>query len=221
MEVAVYTPQGEDTGSRIDLAAAVFAIESPSDHAIYMDVRQYLANQRQGTHKAKERSEVHGTNKKPFRQKGTGNARQGDRKSPLFRHGGRIFGPRPRDYRFRVNKKLKRLARRSALTYKAREEAIRVLKDPTSLFTDKPHTQTFAGILKGFNVADKKVLLVLGANHPNVYLSGRNLPKADVTTAQELTTYQILNADMLLLTEEAAHQLNEMLLSEKQAAAAN
>ena len=220
MEVAVYNIKGEDTGRRVDLVDSVFAIETPSDHAIYMDVRQYLANQRQGTHKAKERGEVHGTNKKPFRQKGTGNARQGDRKSPLFRHGGRIFGPRPRDYRFRLNKKLKQLARRSALTYKAREENIRVLESPAEAFAGGPRTKQFVEMLRSFEVSGKKVVLVTGDHMANVYLSGRNIPKTDVVTAAEVSTYTLVNADMVLLTEEAAKQLNDMLLSKKQAAAA-
>jgi large subunit ribosomal protein L4 len=217
MEVAVYTYQGQDTGRRIDLADAVFALEKPSDHALYMDVRQHQANQRQGTHKSKERSEVHGTNKKPFRQKGTGNARQGDRKSPLFRHGGRIFGPRPRDYSFRLNKKLKQLARRSALTYKAREESIRVMENPATAFNEAPRTKTFLSMLKGFEAVGKKVVLVTGEYSPNVYLSGRNIPKIEVVAASDLNTYHILNSDMLLLTEEAAAQLNQMRLPKKKA----
>lgn len=219
MEVAVYTLSGEDTGRRINLADEVFALEAPNDHAIYMDVRQMQANQRQGTHKAKERGEVHGTNKKPFRQKGTGNARQGDRKSPLFRHGGRIFGPRPRDYGFRVNKKTKQLACRSALTYKAREENIRVLEDPTSAFEAGPKTKQFISLLDSFELTGKKVVLALGVPTPNVYLSGRNIPKTTVTTGSDLNTYEILNADMLLLTEEAVTQINERL-TKKEAVAA-
>lgn len=220
MEVAVYNIQGEDTGRRVDLAEAVFAVETPSDHAIYMDVRQHHANQRQGTHKAKERSEVHGTNKKPFRQKGTGNARQGDRKSPLFRHGGRIFGPRPRDYRFRLNKKLKQLARRSALTYKAREENIRIMENPSEAFAAGPRTKQFVEMLKSFNLAGKKVVLVTGDYYPNVYLSGRNLPKSDVVTASDLNTFTVLHADMLLITEDAVNQLNETLQPKKKSAVA-
>jgi len=220
MEVAVYNIQGEDTGRRVDLAEAVFAVETPSDHAIYMDVRQHQANQRQGTHKAKERGEVHGTNKKPFRQKGTGNARQGDRKSPLFRHGGRIFGPRPRDYRFRLNKKLKQLARRSALTYKAREENIRVVENPAEAFAEGPRTKRFVELLKGFNLTGKKTVLVTGEHHPNLYLSGRNIPKTEVVIAGDLNTFTVLNADMLLITEDAVSQLNESLQPKKKAAVA-
>ncbi|MEO1448580.1 MAG: 50S ribosomal protein L4 [Bacteroidota bacterium] len=208
MEVAIYNIEGSDTGKRIDLSDAVFSLETPNDHAIYMDVRQFLANQRQGTHKAKSRSEIHGTNKKPFRQKGTGNARQGDRKSPLFRHGGRIFGPYPRNYRFSLNKKLKTLANRSALTYKAREESIRILE---SFDLEVPKTKTFIEIMKKLSLENQKVLLVTGENTPNVMLSGRNLPKTKVVTAADVNTYDILNADMLVLTEDAVPVIHERL----------
>jgi len=211
MEVAVYNIQGQDTGRRVDLSNEVFAVEKPNDHAIYMDVRQYLANQRQGTHKAKERGEVHGTNKKPFRQKGTGNARQGDRKSPLFRHGGTIFGPRPRDYGFRLNKKVKRLARRSALTHKVKEEAIRVIEGIAAPFENAPKTSEMVNILKAMELYGKKVLLVTGQENPNVYLSGRNIPKIETTTAYSLNTYRILNADVLLLTDDAVEVINQHL----------
>ncbi|MEM9985559.1 MAG: 50S ribosomal protein L4, partial [Bacteroidota bacterium] len=172
------------------------------------------------THKAKERGEVHGTNKKPFRQKGTGNARQGDRKSPLFRHGGRIFGPRPRSYSFGLNKKVKQLARQSALTYKVRDEAIRVVEDPASAFAEGPKTKTFFGMLKGLELDTRKTLLVTGGHSPNLFLSARNLPKADVTTASDLNTYQILHADVLVLTEEAVNVLHERFEKKEKAAVA-
>lgn len=208
MEVAVYNIEGTDTGRKASLAEAVFALETPNDQAIYQDVRLILANQRQGTHKAKERGEVHGTNKKPFRQKGTGNARQGDRKSPLFRHGGRIFGPRPRAYGFKLNRKVKSLARRSALSYKARENSIVVLEN---FGFESPKTKEFLQILRNLELAEKKVLLVLSEQDKNVYLSGRNLPKAHVVVASDLNTYDILHADTVVLTEDAVNIINERL----------
>lgn len=192
----------------VDLSAEVFGLETPSDHAIYQDVRQILANRRQGTHKAKERGEIKGTNKKPYRQKGTGNARQGDRKSPLWRKGGRIFGPRPRNYGFKLNKKVKRLARRSALTYKVREENVRVLE---SFEFDAPKTKQLAAIFQSLELGGKKVLLVLGEQGENIYLSGRNLPKASVMNASDLNTYDILNAETLVFTEDAVNLINERL----------
>ncbi|MEM7656511.1 MAG: 50S ribosomal protein L4 [Bacteroidota bacterium] len=208
MEVAVYNIEGADTGRRVDLVDQVFALETPSDHAIYMDVRQIQANKRQGTHKAKERGEVHGTNKKPYRQKGTGNARAGDRKSPLWRHGGRIFGPRPRSYGFNLNKKVKRLARVSALSYKAKEENIRVLEN---FSFEAPKTKAFKAILEKLELSGRKVLLVVGEASDNVYLSGRNIPKTDVIVAADLNTYDILNADMIVLTEGAVEFVNQSL----------
>jgi large subunit ribosomal protein L4 len=208
MEVAVYNIDGQDTGKKVDLSEGVFGMEAPNDHAIYLDVRQMQANRRQGTHKAKERGEVHGTGKKPYRQKGTGNARSGDRKSPLWRHGGRIFGPRPRDYSFKLNKKTKALARRSALTYKAREENIRLLEN---FSFEAPRTKDLLGVLEKFELNNTKVLLVTPDYDTNVYLSGRNLPKTNVMAAGDLNTYDILNADMLLLTEDAVNVINERL----------
>lgn len=208
MEVAVYNIEGSDTGRRVELAEAVFSLESPSDHAIYLDVRQIQANGRQGTHKAKERGEVSGTGKKPYRQKGTGNARAGDRKSPLWRHGGRVFGPRPRDYSFRLNKKVKRLARKSALTYKAAEENIRVLEN---FDFEAPKTKQFKAIMDSMELTGKKVLLVLPDHNQNIYLSGRNLPKTQVVQAENLNTYDILNADMLVFTEQAVGVINERM----------
>lgn len=208
MEVAVYNIEGSDTGRRVNLDDTVFGVETPSDHAIYQDVRLIQANKRQGTHKAKERGEVSGTGKKPYRQKGTGNARAGDRKSPLWRHGGRIFGPRPRNYSFRLNKKVKHLARRSALTYKAQEESIRVLED---FSFEVPKTKEFKSIMEKMELMGKKVLLVLPENNDNVYLSGRNLPKTNIIQAENLNTYDILNADMLVLTEKAVSVINERM----------
>lgn len=208
MEVAVYNTDGKDTGKKVDLSENIFNLETPNDHAIYMDVRQLMANRRQGTHKSKTRGEVHGTNKKPYRQKGTGNARAGDRKSPLWRHGGRIFGPEPRDYSFKMNKKTKHIARLSALTYKAREESIRVLED---FKMEAPKTQELLGILEKLELGETKVLLVLSEQNDNVYLSGRNLQKTNIQVATDLNTYDILNADMLLLTEGAVNVINERL----------
>lgn len=208
MEVAVYNIEGSETGRKVSLEANIFGLETPNDQAIYQDVRLILANKRQGTHKSKTRGEVHGTNKKPFRQKGTGNARQGDRKSPLFRHGGRIFGPTPRDYGFKLNKKVKALARRSALTYKAREEGIKVVE---SFAFDAPKTKEFLSILNNLELAGKKVVFVMSAEDKILYYSGRNLPKTQVVIAAELNTYDILHADALLFTEDAVGVINERL----------
>lgn len=208
MEVAVYSIEGKETGRTVDLPESIYAIEEPNDHAIYLDVKYIQQNRRQGTSKAKERGEVHGTNKKPFRQKGTGNARQGDRKSPLFRHGGTIFGPRPRDYKSRLNKKVKRLARKSALTYKAREEGIRVIEN---FEFEAPKTKRFVEVMDNLQVQDKKVLVVLENRNENIYLSGRNLPKASVMTADDLNTYDILNAETLIMTEGAVSVINKHL----------
>ena len=205
MKVAVYSIEGNETGRKVDFDDAIFALETPNDHAIYQDVRLILANQRQGTHKAKERGEVSGSKKKPWRQKGTGNARPGHKRSPLWRHGGTIFGPRPRNYSFKLNKKQRRLARKSALTYKAREEGLAVLEDFTF---EAPKTKQFLSILQNLNMDNKKVLMVLPGNDRNVYLSGRNLEKAKVMSATDLNTYDILNADILLFTENAVNVIN-------------
>ncbi|MEZ4772177.1 MAG: 50S ribosomal protein L4 [Bacteroidia bacterium] len=208
MEVAVYNIEGSETGRTVSLSEGIFGLQNPSDHAIFQDVRLILANQRQGTHKAKERGEISATTKKPYRQKGTGNARQGSRKSPLWRHGGRVFGPRPRDYGFKLNRKFKQLARRSALTYKAREENIRVLEN---FDFDAPKTKNFLSILEKLALGNKKILMVLGDYSQNVYLSGRNLPKAQVMTVADLNTYDILNAETLIITEDAVNVINEKL----------
>ncbi len=209
MEIAVLSIEGKETGRSAKLAESVFGIEEPNDHAIYLDVKHIQQNRRQGTSKAKERSEVHGTGKKPFRQKGTGNARQGDRKSPLFpRSGGTIFGPRPRDYKSKVNRKVKLLARRSALTYKAREEGICVVEN---FSFEAPKTKEFVGIMDALQLREKKVLVVVGKESQNVYLSGRNVPKKYIITAADISTYDILNADTLLFTEGALEIINEHL----------
>lgn len=208
MELAVKNIQGTDTGRKVSLPAEVFELEAPNNHAIFEDVRQILANRRQGTHKSKERGEVSGSKKKPFRQKGTGNARQGHKRSPLFRHGGRIFGPEPRDYGFRLNKKVKRLARRSALTFKAQESKITVLE---SFNLASPKTQDFLNILKALELDNRKVLLVIPDDNNNIYLSSRNLPKANVLRAGDLNTYDILNADVLVLIEDSVAKIQQQL----------
>lgn len=208
MEVAVKNIKGADTGRKVSLPGSVFGLEAPNDHAIYEDVRQTLANRRQGTHKAKERGEVSGSQKKPYRQKGTGSARAGHKRSPLWRHGGRVFGPRPRNYGFRLNKKVKQLARRSALTYKAREEKITVVE---KFDLNKPQTKEFLNILNALELGSSKVLFVLPEVNTNIYLSGRNVPKANVIRANDLNTYDILNAETLILVEESVELINQQL----------
>ncbi|MEM6805289.1 MAG: 50S ribosomal protein L4 [Bacteroidota bacterium] len=208
MEAIVYKIDGGKTSRKVELSDSIFGLETPNDHAIYQDVRLIQANRRQGTHKSKERGEIAGTKKKPYRQKGTGNARSGSRKSPLWRHGGRVFGPKPRDYGFGLNKKVKTIARKSALTYKAREEQVRVVEN---FGFDAPKTKEFINILDCFELSGKKVLMVLADDDKNIYLSGRNIPKAEVRTAAELNTYDILNAETLILTEGAVKVINERL----------
>jgi len=204
MEISVYNINGEDTGKKVTLEDAVFGIE-PNDHIIYMDVKHYMANKRQGTAKTKERSEVAGSTRKLGRQKGGGVARRGNIKSPIMVGGGRIFGPKPRDYSFKLNKKEKALARRSALSYKVREEAITVVEDFTF---DTPRTKEFLSIAKNLNIENKKILVVLPKNDDAVYLSARNLQKAKVTTISELNTYKILDAKHLILLESSVSALN-------------
>ena len=199
MELSVFNIKGEDTGRKVTLNDAIFGIE-PNDHAIYLDVKQYLANQRQGTHKSKERSEVSGSTRKLIRQKGGGCARRGDINSPVLGGGGRVFGPKPRDYEFKLNKKVKSLARKSALSYKAKNNAIVVVEDFTM---EAPKTKEFITIAKNLKVADKKLLMVLPEKNNLVYLSARNLEKASVITASELNTYAVLNAVNLVLTESS------------------
>lgn len=210
MEVAVLKQSGEDTGRKIALSESVFGIE-PNDHAIYLDVKQYLANQRQGTHKSKERNEIAGSTRKIKKQKGTGGARAGAITSPVFRGGGRIFGPRPRNYHFKLNKKVKQLARLSALAYKAQEQSISVLEN----FSFKaPKTKDYLNLLNGLQLNSKKTLLVLSDNDQNVVLSSRNIKNAKVTTAADLNTYEIINADTLIFSEGAVQKLEELYNAE-------
>ena len=199
MKVAILDINGKDTGRKADLSNKVFAIE-PNNHAVYLDVKQYLANQRQGTHKAKERAEIVGSTRKIKKQKGTGTARAGSIKSGVFKGGGRIFGPRPRNYGFKLNKNVKRLARKSALTIKAQEKAIVVLED---FDFESPKTKEFTAVLKALSLESKKSLFVLGTPNNNVYLSSRNLKGSEVITNSELSTYKILNANQLVLLESA------------------
>jgi len=207
MQVEVTNISGKKTGKKVELADAIFAAE-PNDHCIYLDVKQFLANQRQGTHKSKERAEIARTTKKLKRQKGTGGARAGSMKSPLFIGGGRAFGPRPRDYSFKLNKKVKTLARISALTYKAKDNAITVLED---FNFEAPKTKNYVELMKNLNMSDKKTLLVLGQANSNVYLSSRNIQKAKVINASDLNTYDILNADNLILSESSVKVIETIL----------
>ena len=197
MKVAVLDSKGKDTGRKADLSDAVFAID-PNNHAIYLDVKQYLAHQRQGTHKSKERAEIAGSTRKIKKQKGTGTARAGSIKSPVFRGGGRIFGPRPKDYTQKLNKNVKRLARKSALSIKAGEKSIVVVED---FNLDAPKTKDFLQVLKSLGIDNKKSLVVLGDSNNNVYLSSRNLTQTDVVINSELSTYKILNATSIVLLE--------------------
>ena len=207
MELAVLNSQGQETGRKVVLSDAVFGVEA-NDHAIYLDVKQYLADQRQGTHKAKQRNEVAGSTRKLKRQKGTGGARCGSIKSPLFPGGGRIFGPVPRDYSFKLNKKLKRLARRSALTYKAQAGAISVVEN---LQLEAPKTKQVIALAKALNVENKKVLLILPEGNANLQLSCRNIPSVKPVLAQNVNTYEVMNANVLVMVEGAENVLNVML----------
>lgn len=207
MELSIYNIKGEDTGRKVLLNDAIFGIE-PNDHAIYLDVKQYLANQRQGTHKAKARSEIAGSTRKLGRQKGGGGARPGDIKSPVRVGGGRIFGPVPRDYSFKLNKKVKALARISALSYKAKNGEIVVVED---FNLEAPKTKAFIEIMKNLNLADKKVLVVLPESNANIYLSARNLQKASVALAAGLNTYGVLNAGVMVVTESALGKIEAVL----------
>ena len=207
MELAVLNTQGQETGRKVTLSDAVFGVEA-NDHAIYLDVKQYLADQRQGTHKAKQRNEVAGSTRKLKRQKGTGGARCGSILSPLFPGGGRVFGPRPRDYRFKLNKKLKQLARRSALTYKAQGGAITIIE---TLSLEAPKTKTVVALAEALKVADKKVLLVLPETNVNLQLSCRNIPNVLPVLAQNLCTYDVMNASAIVMVEGAENVLNTML----------
>jgi large subunit ribosomal protein L4 len=207
MELVVHKITGEATDKKVQLNDEVFGIE-PNDHAIYLDTKQYLANQRQGTHKSKERSELSGSTKKLKKQKGTGSARYGDVKSPVFKGGARVFGPKPRDYNFKLNKKLKRLARRSALSYKVLDQQIIVLEDFTF---DSPRTKSFKAILDSFKIDYSKTLFVMPTVDANVVLSSRNIQRTKVTTVGSLNTYDILNASKLFISESSLKTIEELL----------
>ncbi len=207
MELAVLNAQGNETGRKVVLSEAVFGVEA-NDHAIYLDVKQYLADQRQGTHKAKQRNEVTGSTRKLKRQKGTGGARCGSILSPLFPGGGRVFGPVPRDYSFKLNKKLKQLARRSALSYKAQAGAIIALENQTM---DAPKTKTVVALMEALKVSDKKVLLVLPEGNANLQISCRNIPNIKPVLAQNVCTYDVMNASALVMVENAENVLNTLL----------
>ena len=207
MEIKVLDFNGKDTGRKVQLSDSVFGIE-PNNHAVYLDVKQYLANQRQGTHKAKERAEVAGSTRKIKKQKGTGTARAGSTKNPLFKGGGTVFGPRPRSYSFKLNKGLKRLARKSAFSIKAKESNIIVVEDFTF---DAPNTKNFINVLKALGLENKKSLFVLGDSNKNVYLSSRNLKGSSVLSNLELSTYAILNANNLVLLEGSLEGIEDNL----------
>ena len=205
MELTVLNINGEDTGRKVKLDDSIFGIE-PNDHAIYLAAKQYMANRRQGTHDSRERSDVKGSTRKIKRQKGTGTARFGDIKNPLFRGGGRIFGPHPRDYRFKLNKKVKRLARFSALSYKVKDQGILVVED---FKLDAPKTKDYLKILESLKLNDKKSLMVLKESDKNIYLSARNIPRAKVTLADSLNTYEILNAHKIVFLESSLKAFEE------------
>jgi len=207
MEINVLNINGQETGRKVSLNESIYGIE-PNDHVIYLDVKQYLADQRQGTAKAKERSEHAGSTRKLGRQKGGGGARHGDIHSPLLRGGGRVFGPNPRDYSFKLNKKVKVLARKSALSYKVQDNALVVVED---FNLDAPKTKDFVNITKNLKVEDKKVLLLLPESNKNVYLSARNLQRAEVHEASKVNTYKILNADVLVITEKSLETIDGIL----------
>ena len=208
MEVSVLNINGQETGRKVTLNEGIFGIE-PNDHVLYLDVKQYLANQRQGTAKAKERSEVSGSTRKLGRQKGGGGARRGDINSPVLVGGGRVFGPKPRDYRFKLNKKVKVLARKSALSYKAQESAIIVVED---FVMEAPNTKDFVNITKNLKVEGKKTLVVLPESNKNVYLSARNLKGAEVMLASMINSYKVLNSDMLVITESSLKIIDDILM---------
>jgi len=206
MELAVLKSDGSESGRKVSLLDSVFGV-TPNDHAIYLDVKQYLANQRQGTHKSKERSEIAGSTKKIKKQKGTGTARAGSIKSPLFRGGGRVFGPEPRDYSFKLNKKVKTLARKSALSYKASESNIIIIEDVN---LDAPKTKAFQAVLKNLSLAGKKVLTILPEGNENVYLASRNLKNSQVSEISSINTYDVLNADSLVLFESSVEKFENL-----------
>lgn len=208
MNVEVVKSNGQDAGRKVSLSKDIFGVE-PNDHAIYLDVKQYLANQRQGTHKSKERADISGSTRKIKKQKGTGTARAGSIKSPIFRGGGRVFGPSPRDYSFKLNKKLKVVARKSALTYKAKDKAISVIED---FSFEAPKTKSYLALLGDLKVNDKKTLLVLPESNKNIVLSGRNIQNTKVVTAEQLNTYDVLNADNLMIVESSIEKIEKTLL---------
>ncbi len=207
MEVAVLKSSGEKTSKKVSLSDEIFGIE-PNDHAIYLDVKSFLANQRQGTHKSKQRNEISGSSKKLKKQKGTGGARAGNIKNPQFKGGGRVFGPVPRDYSFKLNKKVKDLARKSALTYKAKDNSIAVLED---FNFDKPKTKEYLALLKALSLSDKKTLFILPDANKNVVLSGRNVQNSKVTTADQINTYDLMNADNLIFVESSISKVETLL----------
>ena len=207
MELTVLSRKGEETGRKVVLDDSVFAIE-PNDHAIYLDVKQYLATNRQGTHKSKQRNEISGSTRKLKRQKGTGGARAGSIKNPLFTGGGRVFGPQPRDYSFKLNKKVKQLARKSALAYKAKDNQIIVVED---FKIDVPKTKEYQSIINSLKISGRKTLLVINEPDKNIYLSSRNLDNTKVVTASELSTYDIMNSVSLVLTESSVVNINKIL----------
>ena len=207
MNVAVLKNNGEDTGRKVTLSKDIFNVE-PNDHAIYLDVKSYLANQRQGTHKSKERADIVGSTRKIKKQKGSGTARAGSIKSPLFRGGGRVFGPKPRNYSFKLNKKVKVLARKSALSYKAQEKAISILED---FSFEAPKTKDFLAMLNSLSLQDKKMLLVIPESNKNIVLSGRNVQNSKIITADQINTYDVLNADTLVLIESSVEKIEKTL----------
>ena len=210
MEVAIVKYSGEKSGKKANLSDDVFGIE-PNDHAIYLDVKSFLANQRQGTHKSKQRNEISGSSKKIKKQKGTGGARAGNIKSPLFKGGGRVFGPQPRDYSFKLNKKVKDLARKSALTYKAKDNSIAVLED---FNFDSPKTKQYVDLLKALSLGDKKTLLVLPEGNKNVVLAGRNIQNSKITTADQINTFDVMNADNIIFVESSISKIENLLNKE-------
>ena len=207
MKISVLTSKGEDTGRKVSLSKEVFEIE-PNDHAIYLDVKQYLANQRQGTHAAKDRSLITGSTRKIKKQKGTGTARAGSIKSPIFKGGGRVFGPEPRDYSFKLNKKLKKVARKSALSYKAKDKCLSVVED---FNFEKPRTKSYLEMLAALSLNDKKTLLVVPESNKNIWLSARNIPSASIILADQVNTYDLMNADCVIISESSVERLNTIL----------
>ena len=205
MKIPVHNISGKETSKKVNLSKDIFGVE-PNDHAIYLDVKQYLAAQRSGTHKTKGRSDVKGSRRKLRKQKGSGAARVGDIKNPLFRGGGRVFGPEPRSYKFKVNKKVKRLARKSALSYKAKDMNIIVLED---FKLEKPNTKSYSDFLSNFNLLDNKTVLVVSEPNKNIFLSSRNLKKASVVTASELNTYDVMSANKLMIMESSIDKIEK------------